>query len=236
VVGLAWYLAQLSPCWAHDADPPTVVEVLPALRLHAPVAPSTYEPLGRELSAALVEQRERRARELDRLAMQLEWAVPAEINAALGAHWDGQFERARFPLGARRRLERGLASPDDVERRLRAVGTHSRHDAVLVIWVDALRAKVLTQEALPGEVVDTPVGPVVVDATDEPYRVEAVVGVALIRADGTIDVYLHQTFDTVLLGEEGLEPAALEVAARAAAAARPSWRVGLPLSASVEGP
>jgi hypothetical protein len=199
------------------------VRVVPTLRLHPEVRPDRRSPLGLALSENQVAQREHHARQLDSISEQLSWALPAEVNGALGDRWGGHFERVNFPTGARNRLANALVGNEDVPEALAELGRAVGGDAVLLTWVDQLRAVPMTVSAFPGEVVDTPVGPVVVDATNEPFRVWAGVGVALITSTGVVISHDHATYDTVLRGPFGLELAALDLAAAVADRMVPRW-------------
>ncbi len=76
----------------------------------------------------------------------------------------------------------------------RAVGG----DAALFSWVSELDGQPLSLLGFPGEVVETPVGPVVLDHDDEPYLVTAKVGMALVTRDGEVVVRYQDTFETIL--------------------------------------
>lgn len=201
------------------------VHVLPTLRLHREVQPDATSPIGLELNAAQLQLRAQRAQQLDRLYEHLSWALAGEVNGALGEAWPGRFVRTDYARGQRRILETVVLAHAPPDPALAAVGRRAGGAAVLVSWIDALSAEPMTLRAMPGEVVDTPVGPVVVDATNEPYRVRASIGVAVVDADGRVIVSSHATYDAVMRGERGVETAALELSQAVAETLLPAWRV-----------
>lgn len=201
------------------------VRVPPALQLHANVAPDFGSLLGRALPDGQAATRVARARELDALASAIGLALPGEVNGELGQRWDGQFQQSGYPLGARARLLEALRSGRDVDGVLGEAARAIGGDAVMISWLGALEAHPLSRESFPGSVVDTPAGPVVVDARDEPYLVSARVGVALIAGDGEVVLRYDDVYDTVLSGSRGPDVAGRDLAHALASEVAKVWAV-----------
>ena len=93
----------------------------------------------------------------------------------------------------------------------------------LFTWVDHLDGVPLTAQAFPGQILETPRGPYMVDHGDEPYLVTASVGMALVASDGEVVLRYHDTFETVLSGRYTTERAAADVARRLATEVAKVW-------------
>lgn len=238
-VGLAAGLASFGVgCSAHQRTPepflpfafearPTSgeIRVMPALQLHDPVTPELGSFLGRALSEDQIRVRRQRAHQLDGLSEAVGLALPGEVNGELGERWGGQFCSHGYPLGARQRLADALRSRRGVDLALGAVARSIGGDAVLISWMDRLEAEPLTLNGMPGLVVETPAGPVVVDSSDEPYVVSARVGMALVAADGEVVVRYQDTYETVLSGARGLSTAGRDLAHALAQEVATVWAV-----------
>lgn len=209
---------------AHAASlpsPDAPLQTLPTLRRHPPVQANTESPIGPELSASQLAFRMQRARELDGLFEELSWAIPAEVNAAVGTAWMGPFVRTRLPPRLHRALATGLAREQDVSAIVRR---RLPSGPVLVTWLDDVTAAPMTLASLPGEVVDSPVGPIVVDGTNEPFLVQATIGAALVEPDGTVLHRSYRTYDAVMRGEHALDVTALDLARGVAQQVASAWR------------
>lgn len=179
------------------------VRVMPALRLHPPVPAELGSFVGRGLPDDQARVREHRARQLAELSSAVGYALPGEVNGELGALWAGEFRARGYPVGVRHRLTEALRSQRGVDEALAGAAQAIGGDAVLISWMDRLEAEPLTLNGMPGAVVDTPVGPVVVDSGDEPFFVSARIGMALVAGDGEVVVRYHDTYETVLSGSRG---------------------------------
>ncbi|MEQ1501658.1 MAG: hypothetical protein ABMB14_05480 [Myxococcota bacterium] len=179
------------------------VRVVPALRLHDPVAADLRAYLGTQLPDSEQRLRIQRTHELTELSEAVGFALPGEVNGELGDTWPGQFRSSSYPMGSRQRVEEALRSRVGVDWALGEAARAIGGDAALISWMDELDAEPLTTRGLPGVVVDTAAGPVVVDSEDEPYLVSAQVGMALVAADGEVVVRYTDTYETVLSGSRG---------------------------------
>lgn len=140
--------------------------------------------------------RQQRMDELQRVPDHVAMAMPGAIHSRLDGEWTGHFRVGHLPIGARGRLETALRRDDNdsLEATLADVATSVGGQATLFTWITDLRANPLTAEAFPGDFVDTSAGSVVVDFAEEPYRVDAEVGLALVTADGHVVLrYTEQT-------------------------------------------
>lgn len=172
------------------------VRVLPLLELGD--APGLVRDTWIGLPAPPEQERIRRRRtaELARVPHQIGLALPGAVNGELGPTWSGDFHIARWPDGID---ERAIGAIERNEWRIlgsvaRAVGG----DAVLLTWLTALDGQPITASNMPGDVVDTPAGAVVVDLRDEPYLVTATIGAALVTRDGEVCLRYTDTFEAVL--------------------------------------
>lgn len=188
------------------------VRVVPALRLHDPLAPEIGSMLGPRLSDAQQRLRFVRAAQLNHLSAEVGLALPSEVNGQLGDRWMGQFRLVRYPLGVKRRLIDALRAGRDVDRVLGDAAQAIGGDASLVTWIDEVEAVPLTLLEWPGLVVETESGPVMVDAVDEPYVVKAAIGMALVAADGEVVLRYYDHYETVLSSTRGPKVAARELA------------------------
>lgn len=189
------------------------VRVVPALRLHDPLEPELGSFFGPALPAGPVATRIARTAELEDLTAAVGLALPGEVNGVLGDTWTGQFRSHRMPKAAGQHLATALRGggrdlDDALADAARAVGG----DAVLFSWLDRLDAEPLTLKDVPGMVIETPAGPVVVDDGDQPYVVTAQVGMALVAHDGEVVIRYHDTYETVLSGARGPDVAGRDLA------------------------
>jgi hypothetical protein len=144
--------------------------------------------------------RQQRMDELQRVPDQVAMAMPGAIHTRLDGDWTGHFRVGHLPIGARARLETALRRHDSdaLEHTLSDVAAAVGGEATLFTWITELRANPLTSEAFPGDRVDTAAGSVVVDFAEEPYRVEAEVGMALVSADGHVVLRYTERVDSLL--------------------------------------
>jgi hypothetical protein len=188
------------------------VRVVPALRLHGPLEPELGSFFGVALPAGPIATRITRTAQLEELTAEVGLALPGEVNGELGERWTGQFRSHRMPNTARQHLEEALRGQRDLELAFAGAAKAVGGDAVLFSWMDQLEASPLTLRDLPGEVVDTPAGPVVVDDADQPYLVTAQVGMALVATGGEVVIRYHDTYETVLSGARGPDVAGRDIA------------------------
>lgn len=151
------------------------------------------------------ETRRQRTRQLREVPHHVATALPGEVQVALGDRWEGRFRVGRFPMRARDRVAAAVRHGGDPDAVLAEIGR--ARGWVLVTWVIELDGEPLSKRALPDWPVDTPVGPVVVDLTDEPYLVRARVGTALVAADGEVVLRMADDVESILSSHQ--DPAAV---------------------------
>jgi hypothetical protein len=233
---IAWSVAMLGCAHPVPLDPilpfrfearPTggEVRVVPALRLHDTVPPELGSFLGGALAQGQIDVRTTRTHELGELSSAVGRALPGEVNGALGRAWTGQFVTHPFPTASRQRVVDALRTGRDLDTALADAARAIGGDAALISWMDELEARPLTLSDLPGQLLETPAGPVVVDYPDEPYLVTARVGMALVAADGEVVVRYQDTYETVLSGSRGPSIAGRDLAYALAAEVAMIWAV-----------
>jgi hypothetical protein len=185
--------------WAFEARATAgEVRVLPVVTVHGPLTLSRETFIGREISWAREHVRRERTVSVYDVPKAIATALPGAVNAQLGRGWRGQFRMSAYPDGTQERVEAAL---DDRARLDIVLGSVSRvvgAQAALFTWVEELSGRPLSTEGFPGDVVDTELGPVVVDHRDEPYWVTARVGIALVANDGEVVLRYEDTLEGVL--------------------------------------
>ncbi len=213
--------------FAFDARPTWgEIRVLPVVGVHEEVPVNLDSLFGADLTESRRRVRKKRTWQLDSaLPSQVAWALPGALNGALGDSWGGQFISHRHPPGVRDRLTNALTGQRDLDATLGEVARTVGGNATLVCWVRSVHGEPLSVQGLPGQVVQTEFGPVVVDHDDEPYLVNAVVGMALVARDGEVVVRYEDTFGTLLSARQGPEYAARDLAAALADEVVKVWAV-----------
>jgi hypothetical protein len=226
LVGLAACAArsgEVTLSWDASARYPAgVIHVLPVLGTYEQPRVDLDEGL-RDLTVSRDREQIRRERtyELVQVPGAIALALPGEVQVALGDAWSGRFRSARWPVGGRDRLAAALHRDGSLDD---ALASLARDDGlVLVTWVDDLRGDPLTAEALPGEVVHTASGPVIVDLFAEPYRVTAGVGMALVASDGEVVVRYADRFEGLLSASRDSDVVGRELARDLAEQAALLW-------------
>lgn len=181
-----------------DTNPAMDVDVLPVVGVFddpvVRVDGFVTETIGPERSV----RRSIRTEQLLDVPDAVGYALPGAFHAAVGEGMPARLRPARFPIGARERLEGALRGKGELDDRLADVARGLDGDATLFVWVTRLDGDPLTAEALPGEIVRTLSGPVLVDFADEAYRVHADVGFAFVGKDGTVVVKHTDELEAVL--------------------------------------
>lgn len=179
------------------------VRVIPALALHEPLDVNLDSYVG---GAALPYHRrsirELRTEQLQEVPAAVGLALPGEVNGLLGLKWPGQFHDHRIPPAALDRLRDAVRGErPDLHASLSDAAHFAGGEASLFSWVLDLKGEPLSLRGFPGEVVQTQAGPVVLDHDDEPYLVEAQVGMALVTEDGDVLLRYQDTFHALLSRE-----------------------------------
>jgi len=170
---------------------PVVADVEPQ-----PLVQDTF--LGAQLPGFRLASRAQRTRQLRAVPGAVGLALPGAVYGELGPAWQGHFRVGAFPSGGRDRFLAALRGRVDLEAALSDLARDIGGDASLFVWVDRLIGSPLSAEAFPGDIVRTDIGPVVVDHADEPYRVTARVGMALVASDGEVVLRYRDAFEAVL--------------------------------------
>ena len=176
------------------------VAVMPVLGLYSEPEVRMDGHVGAGVPWLRGDLRKQRTEELRDIPDAFAMSFPGAVNGALGEKWEGYFRVGRYPMGGRDRLSTGLKGKANIDECLTDVATNVEAEAVLFTWVTMLRGDPLSAEAFPGELIHTAVGPVLVDLAEEPYRVTAEVGMALVTSDGEVIVRYEDTFEAVLSG------------------------------------
>lgn len=185
------------------------VQVIPALALHEPVDVNYDAYVG---GAALPFHRKTirtlRTEQLRAVPSAVGLALPGEVNGLLGLSWPGQFHDHRIPPASLDRLRAALTGErPDLHASLAEAAKGAGGQASLFSWVVDLEGEPLSLRGFPGEVVDTHAGPVVLDHNDEPYLVEAEVGMALVTEDGDVLLRYQDTYHALLSSENTTQDA-----------------------------
>jgi hypothetical protein len=188
----------------------------PALRLDAGLA-------DRVVSEEREETRRKRTRDVRRVPSHIGTALPGQVAVVLGDAWHASFALGRFPTRTRERLTQAIRGRADLDAVLAEIGRTTPADGVWVSWVESLEGNPLTSEADPGEVLVTPSGPVIVDFTDEPYRVDVRMGMALVAGDGEVVVRYEDDFEAVLSGSRDPRAVGSELARQLARDVAAFW-------------
>ena len=198
-----------------DFSARTVIEdvaVMPVIDLSEAASLDARTWVGAGLTPTRKATREARMQSMKRLPEAFRMALPGEIHAELGTRWDGRFVSGRYGAGQRGALEAALRGERDLDEALGKMSRHQEH-ASLVTWVRQIEGTPLTSLGPPGELVETQVGPVFIDLFDEPYRVEALVGCALVAPGGEVVLRYEQHVQGVLAATRPEERTGRELAA-----------------------
>ncbi len=210
--------------WRFEARPTAgEVRVMPVLSLHDPPRVNLDTWLGTQIIYPEERRRRRRTEELAELPAAFGLALPGAVNAALGGTWDGQFRYREWPVGSAERLEVALQNPRRMEPALVHAARGVGGEAMLVTWVTGLKGEPLTAQGMPGEVLSTTVGLVVVDAGDEPYQVSMDVGMALVTRDGEVVLRYSDRFEAILSERLGTSYVGSQIAQALAAELAKVW-------------
>lgn len=190
--------------WTAEGD--TVlgeVRVVPLIHAYDPPQLRTDSFVTNTINASRHRLRQQRMEQVFQVPEMIGATIPGAVHARLNDAWNGYFTPAKMPLSLQNRLADAIRNDkrDQTERLLRKTSATVGGQAVLVTWVRTLRADPLTAEAFPGDRIETPHGPVFVDFREEPYRITAEVGAALIRNDGTIVIHYAETTSAALTSE-----------------------------------
>lgn len=199
------------------------IKVLPVLALHDEPEVNLRAYVGGDVPPGREEVRIERTEQLARIPGEVAWALPGAVNGALGSSWTGEFRVGRYPLGAQERLRLALGRGSPPDRLLGEVARSVGGQGSLITWVDHLSGAPLSEGAFPGQRVESPRGPLIIDHGDEPYRVVASVGMALVASDGEVVLRYHDTYETVLSAHYTPERAASDLASRLAAEVLKVW-------------
>ncbi len=201
-------LALLLGC-PHEEQPEAAWVVEPRLVggevMVLPVASTWEEPrlrLDTYVGAPVPWSRERvrRARtyELTLVPAQVAWSLPGAVNGKLGEAQEARFRPARYPPGDRGRVESALRGERELDPVLRGVARSLGGQGALFTWVTELQGDPVTVEGFPGDIIETSSGPVMIDHHQEPYRIQAAVGMALVAWDGEVVLRYDDHFESVL--------------------------------------
>ncbi len=187
------------------------VWVMPMLNLHDDPETNLDSYLGVGLSWEREKIRNARTFESAAVPAAAGLALPGAVNGELGLEWKGQFRHGRWGR-AGERLRGAIAGKRDLDDTLLNIAEHNGGEATLFTWTHTLDAHPLSQDAFPGELIETSWGPVVVDHGQEPYLITLQVGIALVAADGEVLIRYTDAYETVLSGNVGVDKAGDDLA------------------------
>ena len=199
--------------WAFEARVTAgEVRVMPIIQLHSELVVDTRSYVGIPLPFERVQKRKERTEALSNVPAALAEALPGAVNGQLGLAWHGQFHHANWPLGTADRVHAALNGERPLDATLEEAAGTIGGEATLFTWVRELDGLPLSTLAFPGQPVVTPIRPVTVDHTDEPYLVNLLCGLALVTSDGEVVIRYEDVYQTVLSGKVGPERAAADMA------------------------
>jgi hypothetical protein len=170
-----------------------------------PVVPAYVEPTLRVDGHVLdhvpwrrEEVRLERMTELEQIPNAIGVSLPGALHTQIDGDWSGRFGVGKLSHSGRDKLAGTLRKQLDPDPILSDLARSVGGDAVMFVWVTELAGTPITAEAFPGDVVETTQGPVVVELMEEPYRVRAEVGMALVASDGEVVLRYTDEFESVL--------------------------------------
>ena len=128
-------------------------------------------------------------------------ALPGALASQLPIDWGGSFHVGHYSGSIKSKMTDHIAHGESIDRLLIEMGSRKKGVSTLVSWVEELEATPITQEAAPGEMVITEVGPIIVNLFEECYRIRATVGMALVTSDGEVILRYRDQFESIL-GEQ----------------------------------
>jgi hypothetical protein len=201
------------------------VRVVPVLALHDDPTVEARDYVTAGITDRRHALRAARVEALSRVPETVATALPGAVHARLDPAWHGRFRVGHLPLGARDRLAAHLRRDDvrALDELLVDLAARVGGDATLFTWIRDLDGTPLTLETFPGDRVQTPAGPVLLDLYEEPYRVTARLGMALVTADGHVVARYEDAFSSLLTPHRAARQVALDLANGLAAEVAPMW-------------
>ena len=129
-----------------------------------------------------------------RAAIMALWPPNSPVTGPVTFKWDTFWQ---FEI----KLTDSLTKGESIDDYLGEMASRKQDVATLVSWVEDITATPITQEAAPGEMVQSDVGPILVNLFEESYRVRATVGMALVASDGEVILRYRDDFESIL-GEQ----------------------------------
>lgn len=200
-----------------------VIRVMPPLATCDPTELSTASYVGPPIPWMREWLRSRRIDEIDGLPAEVGMALPGALNAALGSTFDGTFLMGELPGTTRAAVRSALRGKGDLDATLSAAARGIDGSAALFTWVESVDARPLTAEGFAGDILETDAGPVVLDFFEEPYLIEAEIGLALVARDGEVVVRYAEHFSTVLSARRPSRRAAKDLALALATEVAKVW-------------
>lgn len=176
--------------------------VAPVLVIAEAPTPDLTGIVGETLDGWQAEGRIKRATHMAELPYAFHANVPGALYASLPDQWDGHFRDTRISLPQTLALTSALKDPERSPTALMGeIAEASGAEAMLFTWVVEAEGRPLTDEHLVGELVVHEGVPVVVDHVAEPYAVDALIGVALVAADGDVLFRYEDRYRGLLVGD-----------------------------------
>ncbi|MCB9743727.1 MAG: hypothetical protein H6740_14100 [Alphaproteobacteria bacterium] len=204
------------------------IRVAPPVVIAPPQQANLIDFMGNDLGPHHANARAERARELNDLPEAVHAAVPGALFAAMPPGWSGTFRDARLPPTTMHSLERAVSGDASLPEALAAAARLTGGEATLFTWVVAVDGAPLTASHLVGEMLIVDGVPVVVDYRNEPYQVEARVGVALVARDGELLFRYEDDYEGLLSAHSDLRWLGRSVAHALVGDIAPMWLEAYP--------
>jgi len=180
--------------------------------------------------------RQQRHGEVSEIPEAVAMALPGALAGQLPKSWPGFFRVGHYPNGARSRLSATLRKEEQTDTILAEISKNGAGSATLYTWISNVETKAVTKEGPPGDVVKTEVGPILINLHEEPIRVRADVGMALVAYDGEVLLRYTDNFESVVSGDRSSHRAGRDLAMALAKEIIPMWPTDPRLSPLGEPP
>jgi putative intracellular protease/amidase len=201
------------------------IRVFPALHAYATPEVRLDDYVTETVSPGRARIRAARTADLALVPEAIALALPGAIGARVDPLWKADFRVARAPLRARDRLLTAIRRGDNalLEATLRDVARAVGGEATLFTWITNLDGEPVTTLDAPGTIIEGPQGSIVIDLFEDPYLVEAEIGIALVTSDGHIIVRYADRARALLAPHHGPSRAGRALADALAAEVAKVW-------------
>ncbi|TVQ87304.1 MAG: hypothetical protein EA397_18480 [Deltaproteobacteria bacterium] len=176
------------------------IRVMPLVSAHRAPPLRTDDFVTEEVSAPRRAIRQQRTAQVQEVPRAIGEALPGAIHAKLDPSWQGRFTVAKSSRRASERLRAAIRrnDPERLEARMIEIARSTGGGATLFSWVSQLDAVPVSTLDLPGTLLEGPSGTLLVDLFEEPYLIDAEIGLALVSADGHVILRYSDTIAGLL--------------------------------------